>query len=1604
MAINTDNLSINVPPYVRDTSVKVTESAPGESRVEDRIQKYLNVTSQRPPEQFDFDFYNGNLRKCLDATSDDISKCEVQSYKLSQFLNLNDLFENGAISGLTVDDRTENQIIRDRIEERKNTPVDPKSFTDSVFSNGSTGIGTLLVPFVYIRWGETVLHNSFPSKNLDDDPGQVRNNVRGFTISYDTQSNGGESTGGSGAGNSGTSTCELTLNPQLVDANGRAIEVFTNGAELTIMWGYPNSGQVRVHTFAQTGIRDSYYNDQTTTVSFRGIEWKLSRTSEQRRYASGDWRNRVTEMALQACKSLDYEEENCKIVFDPEDFATGDNKFDIGETAQTGPGNAFGHLTRVVERTQGCTVSKTVDREGKRDDQRGIFTITISCKNTLDVDDGTDPRIVDRALWLGQVLAERIEISDAGDGTANQSNTGGSCGNKNRRRRAARVPNAILKSFVKGCDYLLDRANDIFNRIDTTLQDEYLLKLSQLNVDDASPGTSEDTDVATSVPILSPFKGKVIARDLKINCGSTEEASDKTCGPDGRIDRQGTGNSVVIVAEEPDNSLLEGIEVTFYHLASVAVDVGSTVQAGDVIGTQGTSGSITDPATGIRFSREDATLTREESQPLINDYIRTITYRCSQVGVGCLLPGYVTTFDVGVGAPDHIHIQTLDRQRLLQAFDNMANADPNTCYNLNNTNNVAQTGATKCWDPNWTNTLKADVAAKCVEAHEDRFGSPCDFYIFDKTDESQRKVLNEQGLDANGQGDTFGQRNRVLANPFPDLNHFYSDSGNAGAGVRFFASSTVVPGFFSNSGQNQGLEAQLFHGDNDALTQSGLGNQTIIQCEDDETINDVTGNEFLANSDIANLTNNPDIKKNQFDWANAPETLIPRDNTNKLYISAGHYWDNNATGTGGANNFSFNYTDTDGDTRIRTLEGIINIRAARFFATYGAQFGFDVELDFGKQTRPATGDSFVQVAERARDEQNNEDRYAIDLHCDTATGNAGVLPPSAKFGDTVHIYDKRLGKEFGAFTKQGTVAEKAMTDRGARILELTPLDGGTITKQFEADIRSGDYTQSDRILESWAFRFFSAIRNEALDETLFSQSGGTSADTSFCGVEGQYPNDATDRNIEVLERFCAINNCNSKDVAAFIQAESSWRLASENDNKCTGIFQCCPGAAPEAKMAEILANSTNDTDNPPQWWPEDGVDFNITKNYFKGCGDIISPTVQPLEVQLQTYLAYKEATGQAQLSEGLCLNYTEIALPALVSVVRSNYNANYREACEVNNSREDCLKFFNQNSSSWFAGKSYETAEVKGICQYAIRSAIDDPRLSGVCTFGAQLSGGSGNDSVGCRNTSVNRTLNARNEGTLTSGGLIDLKFRQEIKLNAEFGVCPRNIFLAPTTSDGFPMYILLANMDNSDGFADFKIRSVQLTWQGTWRWNITAYRPADSVIFEAPQTLRQPRSLNEWINYYWFPNFQEDGNQFAATGQKAEFNADGNILNTIKSSSIASLNNNASLAIQRVFDNIRETYNTTRRAGGKLELDEQVSNELNAQIDIINDNCISTAAACARTIRTKLETFQDIAELVIIISSDDSERNLNQWWSFEILGNLDEVAGDISKTREREF
>ena len=1552
------------PPYVQDTSVSVTQGYSNNAVPVDDFIMSWQQSNPSTPTQEQLNRTVKTLKTCLDANFGFITQCPRDVYRLDQVLKMIDLIESDAVSGFGTSqlrEKSESEKIRDALEKRRETPVSEEELQNIFLENGKTGLGTLLIPFLYIRWGTTVLHNSFPSRNLDDNPGQVRDNVRSLRITYDTQTAGGESSGGTGSMMPGTSTCELTLNPQLVDGNGRDITVSTDGAELLVMWGYPNASLVRVHTFAQTSIRDSFYNEQTTTIGFRGIEWKTSRLSSQKRYNGGDWRKVVTDIAFEACATLGFEEKNCKVKFDPDDFGTGDSAFRIGETVQTGRGDIFAHLANVVEKSAACTVFKTNDREGKNDTNRGQYVISISCNPELRQDDGIDPRIVDRALWLGQVLAEKIELSDGGDNAAMHGNTGGKCG-RNRPFRA-RVKNAVLKNFTDGCDYRLLKPSDIVNSLDATLPNEYLLELVKKETE------GEDADFIRDVALLAPFNGKV--KVDKTGCKSTEESADATCGPE---DRKSTGNSVTITAEDPSNPLLEGFSWTFYYLASIQVTDGQQVTAGTQIGTQGMSGLPEVQVTGIRIQKEGATVTLAESQPLINDYIRTITYPCRLAESSCFLPGFATTASPGSGDPFHVHIQALDFQNLIVAFDNMAATDVETCYNLNQAGNVAASGDKKCWNASWERSLKEEVLTACVKAHANRRGSPCDFYIFDKEN-----------------GSRSDRQSRLIANPFPQLEHIYSTDPTFAVGVRFFEEGTnPTPVFYSN-GAGEELVAQLFHGDVGNLSATGLANDTIFGCDDDDGFEDSSGNSFLEDSEIASLTNENTRANFTNNWESTRDTTATR----KVFIIAGHRYQQGG-GTAGATNTSFVYRDEGFETtaRNRTLEQIVVLRAMRFFQSYGASRGFTVEVD----DAGTFGESFQRAIERGA-EKEKDGFYAVELHCDApinSRGNygsgSGVIPPAA--GRPISLYDTYLAREFGRYSQghRGLAAGKF----GVTQLELLSLDGQDFETTFVADLKSGDFTNSDRFLESLAYRFFSALSNAALDEESTDPS---SAETVSCGNDGKYPSDATDRNLKILEDFCKYENCNPKDIAAFIMAECSWKINNVNKNNgCSGMFQCCPGdlsgnegkGAPEKQMQSFLSTYTQ-----PKWWPTDGSDFKDTATFFKRCTSLRTAT---FEQQLAAWLAYKSAypegtANHVGVGEGLCLNYTQIAIPNLVPVVRTNFNSNYKAACEVKNSREACQSFFNSNRTSWFAGKTYGTAEVKGICQYAVRNAVDDERLSGNCTFGNPLLVSRTSGGNPCNNSSSNRSLNARNTGTLSSGGLRDLKFRQEIKLNAQFGVCPRNVFLAPTSSDGLPQYILLPNMDNTDGFADFKIRSVSLDWNGSWRWSITAFRPAGNVTFQLPTTLAQPRSLNEWTNYYWFPNFQEDGNQFAPPGQRQSFNADGQALNVAGSG--LEPRNGVDDDIRGLFDTLQSFINEKQEQPGSsfIQIVDEDAGVLNALASEILDKCGGQKPACVDLINKEKITF--LSQPAEVAPPTGGPRNIDNWLNVVLLNTL--TAGQVT-------
>ena len=465
--------------------------------------------------------------------------------------------------------------------------------------------------------------------------------------------------------------------------------------------------------------------------------------------------------------------------------------------------------------------------------------------------------------------------------------------------------------------------------------------------------------------------------------------------------------------------------------------------------------------------------------------------------------------------------------------------------------------------------------------------------------------------------------------------------------------------------------------------------------------------------------------------------------------------------------------------------------------------------------------------------------------------------------------------------------------------------------------------------------------------------------------------------MDVLNKYCAEKGCNAKDIAAFIQAECSWNIKAVNRFNCYGAFQCCQQGAPVAQMKALLASNPN-----IQW---------------NDCSDTIK---YELRDQLTIWEAYKEATkgvsGGVPIETGtLCEHYTEIALPALVPAVQRNGEALYFETCkDIGVAEQTCRNFFKNNATSWFLGKTLNTAKVRGVCDYAKRGAVNDPRLNGGCSFSGGAISSAISSSDPCTNSSVNRSLNARNTGTLSTGGLQNIKFRQEIRLNAEFGICPRNVFLAPTDAKGRPMYILLANMDNSEGFADFKIRSTTLTWNGNFRWSVTAFRPADEVKFELPPTVIQPRSLNEWISYYWLYNrsFFAEANQFAPPGRRVQTEESGALRTGIDVAGNDVATNETLRLIKDLFDDFYDTFrkNNPQALEDDISFNQEDSVRFFTKAGEIKSQCAGgRKQSCLETIEgyRDTESFSVISIYSVnLTASEDSNRVPISTWLRENL------------------
>ena len=1562
--------------FVRDNNVSVTQGFNGKA-LNAGIAALLKCP--RPPiSQKQFDNITGSYELCKGVNP---SGCEDLEYIINQYLKIDEMITSGQLTDCNLQTTqplgnspsNTAQIIADNATNNIRTNQEINLLLDG---NGQAGLGTLLLPFLYIRWGDKVLHNSFPSYLLDEPTPQIKNNVTAMEITIETGTSGGEESGGSGSTGAGLSTCELTLNPHLVDNNGKDIIIEANGAELLVIYGYPNSSQVRVHTFAQVGISDEYFNSQSTKLSFRGKTWKLSRLQEQRRYPSGNLRERVIEVGREICRRAGYKsnENECEIIFSPEDAL---NDTEIGETVQSS--SLTQYLTKLVEKSAGCSVVYEIDGDAYDDIDRGKYKISITCENSIK--DENEPEtnlvLVDRALWLGQGLAETVTISDVGDSSGNISNTGGSCGNTFSRNAIRRPKNVILKSFDEGCDY------QVLNRFQLTntsadAQGEFLLRLEK--------------DGSEDVPILSPFAGEVIDVGPNPLCASSDVADNACHGPNLIV---GSGNFITIKSNEPGISSLNNITWSFYHIASSSVNIGDKITPGQAIATQGSSGSAEVKITGIRIERNGTKLPESEGLEFLDDYIQTLTFECKNLRQSCSLDPFITSGALkgAGGAPYHLHIETRERgvNLAIEAFDNMAGNDSDTCYNLNIPGNIPQTGNKTCWNSQWEYSLKQEVANKCWDAHkrrpsyEKRFF--CDFYIF------SQNFKNNPVAGRNSDS----AKNRSPFNPYPDKFYTFFKPANTDLGAfTLFFEDENNPATLPFSAGDPNVIAQLIHGDLATIeTNGGFGE--ILQCNF-EDLGDGSDNEFLENTE-----NKADIEAG---------LKVIKSNRDAQTIGIIEFDDPNTI-------FGINLQQNIGPAS--TIKPIVADLVLKELAvtskTENTFVTFSPEIETSEQISvPGNRISIKTALTQMLEESGNA---TMNVLIKEVLGGLDVANEKAKNQG----YTKTELNYFALKRPNGRKSKSSMRDMMVGFNNVYKSRNQTVLDALRGSIHllksNGEEANKAGFISSFVSsigfyriankqyvigvsfanntiknKYFNVenqtlLRNTFNDITSLLVSGeipeeldpSLSLDQN-CGSPSEkgYPN-MDNVEAQLLNEFCKRESCNPKDIAAFIQAECNWDFNATNG--CFGAFQCCPGQAPEASMKQILEDQ--------------GFSF------FNDCSSLLGA---PLEQQLVAWKAYKEASipasGDVPISgSSVCQHYVQIALPALVRVVSANYNANFKDSCiSVTNNESSCRNFYTKNSQTWFLGKSFENALVGDICKYAVRSAIDDPRLDGGCTFS-----GRGTtfleDNNRCSNSSVNRALNARNTGTLSTGGLRNVKFRQEIRLNAEFGICPRNIFLSPVDPNGKPMYILLANMDNSAGFADFKIRSVTLSWQGHFRWSVTAFRPADSVNFETPPTLNQPRSLNEWISYYWFldRDFIKEANQFSPPDRKSIILSDGTLdPDQILIGNVV-IQEETSQAIDGLFGLMEKTFRETE--GNAFSVAQSTTLLAVAQ-DILN-SCRGQQKLCINNIENLRST--DAFEIIKLVDIEDPNNvpniiNLGTWVQTVLINPLAPAADSTNSIR----
>jgi hypothetical protein len=547
-----------------------------------------------------------------------------------------------------------------------------------------SALGTLLTPYLLIKWGDVVLHNTFPSE-MSGLP-IINQNVSSWDI--DLASSSSSSGGGGTSGNK----FKLVLNPVLVDANGDRIQVQADGKALDVIFGYPGSVMVRRHTFAQTNISDQYFNSQQTTINFKGSEWNIQRFGQQRMYASGKWQEMINTAFKSFCVESGIMEEDCVVNISPEDFEPSQQ---VSQQIQTGSNQDF--IRYLVRDIAGCNYSYNSENPDELELDIDCEA-EMSARETEGVDLEANFKLVDNGYWLGEHSVETITISGKiGEGVDS------AYGNRCSGYASSYPANEILTGLTSREHCGHDR-NERMTLNDPQRTSHYQAQLSK------------ETDY--NVPLPAPFQYR---NGVAVGGCDETAAVDTECN-------EGYGNYVEIESTESETL---GQVWRFYH-----IDDGPITPIGlpgDIIAAQSRSGATSEYKFGIWIKNaEGESLPAQEAEAAINEYINTLTRECnvgSWNGEMCYHEDMLTSYVAAPFGPYHIHIDA--GKNTLPPWDDGVVALEQEYFDA-----AAQSGI--CIDMNGIGSGSCyevgDTAAvlSCITAHShSNVGYGCDFWVSD---------------------------------------------------------------------------------------------------------------------------------------------------------------------------------------------------------------------------------------------------------------------------------------------------------------------------------------------------------------------------------------------------------------------------------------------------------------------------------------------------------------------------------------------------------------------------------------------------------------------------------------------------------------------------------------------------------------------------------------------------------------------------------------------------------------------------------------------------------------------------------------------------------